>query len=425
MNSAAARRSRRALSFAAALCTFAAASLAQEARVNSGYPTRDVLSPFRDPAEIAAPPDALFAQLRIMRQIADDPAAIRTLDADGRESIDNDDWQKAYAEADERALAFSGAFYCANDDYVYTLIGHGPGEPVRRTRELAYPRAIAFLQANIGRRFGDLPKEQQDTIVANMPKVGSPAAKASGITREPRGDDLMHGINLVPFFQLLDLDDSMDQAQGLWFLKECFGVRRDLALLWLEPALPRIRQLLRLGTDSVRREALGLFAAIADKEQKLPVPTLADVDAVEQFAEVAGKSMFPPVRRLAEGRVLLMPGEERDALVKAGEQALTGEAIGAAAHGKNSSGIPWRGFRVDRVPEALLPLCVPEGAVITAVNGVPINDGKSLLAAIDANLWFLDRSEKKEGVRKRRPTAMLVVEMQIGDETKAIDYVVK
>ena len=261
--------------------------------------------------------------------------------------------------------------------------------------------------------------------MANMPKVGSPAAKASGITREPRGDDLMHGINLVPFFQLLDLDDSMDQAQGLWFLKECFGVRRDLALLWLEPALPRIRQLLRLGTDSVRREALGLFAAIADKEQKLPVPTLADVDAVEQFAEVAGKSMFPPVRRLAEGRVLLMPGEERDALVKAGEQALTGEAIGAAAHGKNSSGIPWRGFRVDRVPEALLPLCVPEGAVITAVNGVPINDGKSLLAAIDANLWFLDRSEKKEGVRKRRPTAMLVVEMQIGDETKAIDYVVK
>lgn len=424
---------------------FAAASAAQEAPISSGYPTRDVLSPFRDPAEIAAPPDALFAQLRIMRQLADDAAAVRSFDADGREVLDNDDWKAARAEAerigidagvlavqmrsnrnpDERALAFYGAFYCANVDYVFNLIGHIPGEPVRRTRELAYPRAIAYLKANIGRRFGDLPKEQQAAIVASLPKVGSPAAKARGITREPRGDDLMHSVNLVPFFQLLDLDEPMDQAQGLWFLKECFAVRRDLALMWLEPALPRVRQLLRLSNHAVRSEALGLFAAIADSEQKLPVPKLDDVDAVEAFAEAVSKAMFPPVRRVAEGRVLLLPGEERDALVKAGEQALSGDTIGAPAHGKTSGGIPWRGFRIDRVPAGLEPFGVPEGAVITAINGVPVNDGKSLLAVIDANLWYLDRSSDKEGVRRRKPSTTLVVEMQVGDETKAIDYVVK
>ena len=80
---------------------------------------------------------------------------------------------------------------------------------------------------------------------------------------------------------------------------------------------------------------------------------------------------------------------------------------------------------IDRVPAALEPLGVPEGAVITAINGVPVNDGKSLLAVIDANLWYLDRSSEKEGVRRRKPSATLVVEMQVGDDTKAIDYVVK
>ena len=273
-------RMRAAASLAALLC---APLSAQEPKLSSGYPAKDALTPFRNPTDIAAPPDALFAALRTMRRIAEDPAAARSFDRDGREVVDDEEWRAARAEAerlgidagmlavqmrsnrnpDERAIAFYGAFYCANVDYVFNLISHIPGEPIQKTRERAYPRAIAFLQANVSRRFGDLPEEQQKRIRSELPQIGSPAAKSRGITREPVAEDLMHSVHLVPFLQLLDLDDAMDQAQGLWFVKESCLARKDIALATLEPALPRIRQLLRSPEAKVRNEAFGLFCAIA------------------------------------------------------------------------------------------------------------------------------------------------------------------
>ena len=430
---------RRASAMAAILL---APALAQEPKVSSGYPGRDVLSPFRDPAEIVAPPDELFAHLRVMRQIADDPAAVKSFDDEGRETVDDDLWRTARGQAerigidagmlavqmrdnrnaDERALAFYGAFYCANVDYVFNLIAHIPGEPVQRTRERAYPRAVAFLRAHLGRRFGDLSKDQQDAITATMPQIGSPAAKAQGITRAPRADDALHSVNLQPFLQLLDLDSDIDLAQGLWFLKEACAARRDLALRWLEPALPRIRQLLRTGSAPVRREALGLFGALA--EQGTP-PDLAEAAACEAFAEAASKAMFPPVRRISDGLFWLLPGAERDAIVAAGVEALQGERIGSAAYGKTAAGAFWRGFRVERVPAALAPLGIEPDMVITAINGTPVNDAKSLLSVLDAQFHYLDRSEKKEGVRRRKTSATLLVELQVGDETRVIEYRVR
>lgn len=421
----------------------AAGAAAQEAKVSCGYPERDALTPFRTPKDIAAPPDALFAQLRVMRRIADDPAAVKRFDERGREIVDDEAWRVAFDQVermgldagmlavqmrqnrnpDERALAFYAAFYCANVDYVFNLISHVPGEPELATREKAYPRAIAYLRANIGRKFGDLPEEQQKAITAQMPAPGSPAAKAAGIQRAPQADDLLHTVNLVPFVQLLDQDSAMDQAQALWFLKEAAAARRDLALGWLEPAMPRVLQLLRTGDDRVREQALGLLAALGAEGAK--VPELADRAAAEAFGAAAAKFAFPPIRRLAQGRILLLPGEEREALVVAGQKALEAGSLGEKATGKTPSGRRFWGFRVDRVPEELAVLGIPEGAVITAVNGVPVNDGKSLLAAIDANLWTIDRSKDKDGVRVRKTQATLVVEMIVGDETRAIDYVVR
>lgn len=422
---------------------FAGAALAQEPKLSCGYPNKDVLTPFRAPDKISAPPDALFGHLRAMRRIADDPASVKHFDDRGREIVDDEAWRAAFDAAerigidagllavqmrenrnpDERSVAFYAAFFCENVDYVFNLISHLPGEPMRETREKGYPRAVAYLRANIGRRFGDLPEEQQKLIASQMPAPGSPAAKAMGIKRAPLPEDMLHSVNLVPFVQLLDLDEEMDQAQALWFLKEATAARRDLAIAWLEPALPRVLQLLRTGGDRVRTEALGLFAALGAQGAK--VPDVADRAAAEAFGVAAWKFAFPPLRRIAAGRVLLMPGEERDALVAAGIKALEGDTLGEKAMGKTPSGTRYWGFRVDRVPEEFAILGIPEGAVITAVNGVPVNDGKGLLSAIDANLWTIDRSKDKNGVRVRKAQASLVVEMLVGDETRAIDYVIR
>jgi hypothetical protein len=434
-------RPRLAPSLAAWIATTLCGSLvAQEPKLSSGYPNRDALTPFRNPADIAAPPDALFAALRTMRRIAEDPATTRSFDEDGRESVDDDAWRAARAQvdklgidagmlavqmrsnrnADERAIAFYAAFYCANIDHVFNLISHIPGEPVRQTRERAYPRAIAFLQAHVARKFGDLSEDQQQRIRAEMPQIGSPAAKSRGITREPVAEDLMHSVHLVPFLQLLDLDDTMDQAQGLWFVKETCLVRKDLALATLEPSLPRIRQLLRAEDPKVRHEAFGLFCAIADPKLTKPDPT--DAAAADAFALAAGKSMFPPIRRTSDGLLWLFPGEERDALVAAAIAAIDKGTLGRSDHGATSSGIPYRGFRVESVPEELATLGIPEGAVITSVNGVPIRDAKSLREAVEAQFWTIDRSKDKEGKRVPKTTATLLVEFQQGDTAKAMEF---
>ncbi len=416
---------------------------AQEPKLSSGYPAKDALSPFRTPEEIAAPPDALFAVLRTMRRIADDPAAPRSFDSDGREMIDDEQWRAAHQEAkrlgidagmlavqmrsnrnaDERAIAFYAAFHCANIDYVFNLISHIPGEPLRQTRERAYPRAIAFLQANVGRRFGDLPDEQQERIRAEMPQIGSPAAKSSGITREPIAEDLLHSVHLVPFLQLLDLDDAMDQAQGLWFVKETCLVRKDLAMATLEPALPRIRQLLRSPDAKVRHEAFGLHCAIADDKMAKPDPT--DAAAVDAFAVAAGKSMFPPLRRTSEGLMWLLPSEERDALVTSAIAALEGGKLGRPDRGTTSSGVPYRGFRVESLPESLMQLGIPEGVIVTSINGMPIHDAKSLREAVEAQFWTIDRTQDKQGKRVPKSTASLLLEFQQGDTTRAMEFRVR
>jgi hypothetical protein len=414
---------------------------AQDPKAAPAYPDRDILTPFRDPQQIVAPPDAMFAALRTMRQIAESPAAVRAFDEDGREVVDDDAWRRARAEAerqgldagvlaglmrnnrnpDQRDLAFYGAFYCANIDYVFNLISHIPGEPVRKTREKAYPRAIAFLRAHLASTFGSLSKEQQEQIVAQMPEPGSPAANAKGIKRLPQAGDTLFTLNLKPFFQLLDLDEAADQAQGLWFLKEAFAVRKDLAEQWLEPALPRVQQLLHSEHDEVREQAIGLLATIAAPDLDVPA---ADADArdLDDFAEQAGRAMFPPIRRVAEGLWLLLPGADRDRIVKAGREALDSGHAGETASAKSADGQRHFGFRIDRVPEDLAVLGIPNGAIVTAVNGVPVNDGKSLAAVIAAQFFVRERTDDQNLAMRPISRRTLIVELLVGGQTKVFEY---
>lgn len=412
-----------------ALCAavLAATAAAQEPKAVA-YPEQDALSPFRHPTDVYAPPDELFRQLRLMQSIAEAPGAKTDYDAQGHEIVDDQNWRDARAaverigvdapylaqimrlhrNAGERATAFYGAFWCKNVDHVLNLISHIPGEPERSTRQRAMPRAIAYLHAHLGKRFGDLDDEQKKTMVAAMPQPGSPIAKAKGITRLPRDDDHLHEIRLIPFFQLLDLDDPRDQAQGLWFLKEVFLLRLDLALLWVEPALPRLRQLLASDDKDVRDQAIGLFQAIGPRD--LAAPPVDDARALQAWADTAKKALFPPIRNLNDAVVQIQPSPERDALVTAAVKAIETSAVGDAFSERSKDGQYYHGFRVATVPDELKALAIPKGAVITTVNGVGVTDGPSLLKTV------------REQLDKLKHPRILFVEYRRDDGVHAVEY---
>jgi hypothetical protein len=403
-----------------------AAVVAQEV-THVAYPQRDLLTPFRNPTDVYAPPDALFKLLRHMQWIAESGNAATSFDTNGREVVDDDRWRTARTEVlnkgldagnlaqimrlsrntADRATAFYAAFLVENVDHVFELIAHIPGEPERQTRERAMPRAIEFLRANLSRTFGQLSDDQKKAARQALPEIGSPAAKSAGIVRAPVDADWLHKITLVPFFQLLDLDDEMDQAQGLWFLKETFTIRPDLALLWLEPALPRVLQLLRSPSAKVREQAIGLVQSVAGPKA---APPPSDASALVAWAQEAAEVMFPPIRNLNDTIVQLLPSPERDAVAAAGVKALEGSALGVPVDGKRKDGTRYRGFRVVAVPDELKVLAIPAGAVVTSVNGAAVTDAASVLATARAQL------ARAKGTRK------LLVEYVLDGESRAIEF---
>ncbi len=409
------------------LASLLAPAQAQEQKVIA-YPVRDALSPFRNPTDVYAPPDEVFRLLRVMQALADARGAPKQPDADGRESLDDPRWRAARDDlhrqnldagylaqiirvnknAADRATAFYGMFYLANVDHVFELIAHIPGEPVRATREAALPRAIEFLRKNLRRKFGDLTKEQQDELVRALPEPGSPVARAGGLNRRPVPGDHLHALTLVPFFQLLDLDDPLDQAQGAWFLKETFALRGDLALRWLEPALPRLRQLLGSKSSQVRDQVISLFRTIGP--EKLREPPVDDARALVDWADEASKALFPPIRNLNDAIVQLHASPERDALAAAGVAALENSSIGDPFTGQRADGTWLRGFRVARVPDELKPLAIPAEAIITHVNGIAVGDAASLLTTVRRQL------------DTRSWPRTLVVDYVLKDASRAIEY---
>jgi hypothetical protein len=409
----------------AALC-LAAPLAAQEAKAIA-YPDQDELSPFRNPQDVYAPPDEAYRLLRIMQALADAPNAPKSFDAEGREVVADPRWEDARGKlmaigldagylaqimrlnrnAADRATAFYAAFHVRNVDHVFELIAHIPGEPVRRTREAALPRALAFVRANLQRRFGDLGKEQQEQLRKALPDPSSPAARRQGLTRAPVDADHLHSLTLVPFFQLLDLDDANDQAQALWFLHGVFAVRPDLALLWLEPALPRVKQLLLGDDERVRKEAITLLQAIGGKDLR-PPPT--DSAELAPWADEAAQALFPPIRNLNDAVVQLQPSPERDAIVQAGVAALERSSSGDPVSGQRSDGTRYRGYRIVTVPAELKALAIPAGAVITTVNGVAVGDAAALLQAVRAQL-----------AQQRHPRKLIVEYLWQG-EPRAVEY---
>lgn len=401
----------RTLATALALTTTVLALPAQQQTL-SAYPNRDELTPFRACTGIVAAPDAVFQQLRILREQAERTGAAVDFDANGITTVNHPVWRQSLEElrkqnidagwlarilresrnADERDLAFFGMFFCAEPGHVCNLIAHIPGEPERATRQKAYRRAVAYLRAHLARRFGDLGDEQRKALLENMPAVGSPAAKAMGITRTPVEADHLYVVNLTPFFQMLDLGEPVDQAQALWFLKEVFSVRPDLAKGWLEPAMPRVRGFLEGSEPLARTEARGLLAAVAPKTIRQPEAGAGEAEWTAWTVAVT-KAVFPPIRTLSEALFALYPSEERTALAARVKEALSGDTLGDSASGKTEAGEQYWGFRVARLPKELEGLGVPAGAVVTALNGRPVRSAKDLLAT-GTNLLAMGRGQR-------------------------------
>jgi len=396
------------------------------------YPERDILSPFRSPSDLYAPPDELFQQLSIMQNIANRAGAKKSFDASGREVVDDPTWRQARAKVNEigidagvlagmmrlhrnamqRETAFYGAFYCANNGYVMEFISHIPGEPTQRTREAAFPRAIQFLRANLSRRFGQLTDDEKALALGALPEIGSPVAKAQGLTRLPGDEDHLHSLRMAPFFQLLDVADTLDQAQALWFIKETITIRPDFANLWLEPSLPRLQQLLLSNAKDVRQQAIEIFQLIGTDKTPAPPSDPASPssnEALVAWAKEAAKHLFPPIRNINDAIVQLFPSEERDAIVKAGIQALENSAIGDPYRAQRKDGSWYQGFRVGRVPEELVRLAIPMDSVITTVNGAPIGSAEELLAIV---------TKQANGKKPRR----VMVEYVLKGQSHAIEF---
>ena len=414
------------ISGACVAALLAAAALGQDP-LQKAYPERDMLTPFREPKDVYAPPDELFRQLRIMQNIAARRGAA-TFDRFGREVVDDDSWRRAFEkvkelnldagqlaqmmrlhrDAGQRATAFYAAFYCDNIDYVIELIEHIPGEPMRKTRERAYPRAIEFLRVHLSKRFGDLDDDAKQAMIDALPEPGSPAANAQGLVRKPIDSDYLHSMRLRPFCQLLDEGDAADQAQGLWFLKEVLRIRNDLGVLWLEPSMPRVRQLLLSDDDRIRTEAIGLLQAIGPKDLRAP-PEDGD-DALLQWATEAQHYLFPPIRNLNDTILELHPSDERDAIAAEGVRALENSSIGDTFRGQREDGSWYRGFKISYLTDELKPLAIPAEAVITTINGASVATGAEIVALV-----------KKLVVGKRRPTKLFVEYVYKGKQ-RAVEF---
>ncbi|MEM7202992.1 MAG: hypothetical protein AAF628_22220 [Planctomycetota bacterium] len=366
------------------------------------------LRPFRNPQENVATPQPLFRNLQLMvNRIEAIGADQMRFDEDGREVCDDPTWQRTREKVlgqlfnmatvfglvmrdsrhpNDRRLAAYGAFLVDRVDHVFDLMKFFPGEPVRETREAALRRSIAFLRVH-------------------WPKNVEPD---DGAVTDQAAEQAQYQVQIEPFAALMAEPDPRDQAQGLWFLKELCGIRDNVYPALLALARPRLGELLTSADPLVRQEARGFLQA-ADPEHREP-PKADDNDALLAWSEAVLYDVFPPIRRVNEGRTDLFPSADLDQLVKVGRDALQGDAIGSTEQGRLQPGLYYRGFRVTRLPEPLDRLGIPVDAVITAVNGTPVTSGPDLLKAIET--WLEHRH-------------VLMVEFLVNRQSRAIEFRIK
>lgn len=342
------------------------------------------LRPFRKPDRNIVAPAELFRGLRTMRALAaSDPARVR-VDEDGREVSDLPAWQAAWKEVqpqmlrqaghlgaillesnnpEDRALAAYAVFLCPDVQDICHLIAYFPGEPVRALREEGYRRALAFLRVH-------LPKNRPWPKDAKIPE---------GTPQSP-----LYSLDLDPYIALLSVADPVDQAQGLWFLRELVRIRKDIHRTIVNFAGARLLELLASPDAGVRREAVALVSALDPQGRPLADDAGAKVAAAR--LEAIRIELLPPIRRIGAGLYELHPGDARDRLVEVAREAAKTDSLGAAQEGRLGGGLYYRGYQVRRLPAPLDQLGLPLQAVLVRVNATPVASAAEVLQAVEAAL---------------------------------------
>jgi hypothetical protein len=340
---------------------------------------------FRNPDVDVAPPSELYAELRRMHGIARAKTgraadAPRTYDAEGREVVDDAAWReirerlptKIHRQAgylgqileksgsvEDRAIAAFGAFYVDEVQQTMQLIELLPGEPSREIRTESFQRAVEFLRVH-------LPKNRTEKGNQGRP-VEVPAYEFA----------------FGSFLRLLEAEDGIDRAQAAWVLTHTIPLRADLPARLIGVAERPLRMLVVDEDAGARTQGRALLAAIAPKGIKLPAddaPREAWSDAVTAVRRV----LLPPVRRFSEGRVDLYVGTELTPLLKEGRALLARDAIGVTMTGRSRDGVPFRGYRIARLPEPFDRLGLPMDAVVTSIQGQPVAEAAQIVAVLDA-----------------------------------------
>jgi hypothetical protein len=212
----------------------------------------------------------------------------------------------------------------------------------------------------------------------------------------------LYRIDAGPYLTMLELDDYRDLAQALWFLRQLIDIVPESARSILFFAKEHLPRLLTHERDVVRHEAR-LFVQIVDPEKRtMPAEDAPAPDQLAWFDAVI-YDVFPPIRPISEGLTELYPSEDLERIIAVGRDVLSRSAIGERHQGRLPGGTHYRGFKVMRLPEPLDRLGIPLDATITAINGSPVTDGKSVLAAVeryveakqDLMVEYVDQGEPK------------------------------
>ena len=356
---------------------------------------RDWRLPFRSPQANLVPPEAMYEHLRPMFQIAQQaPREQKRFDSNGAEVVDDPIWQQHYEKLVgmyqdagylssvirdsqhvlDRRIAFYAAFFVPDEDHVFNLIGHIPGEPVRELREEAFARAVEYLAVQLPRKNpGDLA--HWSTI-----EVG-PAGE-----KPPRPGEFTFDLDPVPFVALLGTKEDIDKRQVLWFFARCVEIRPAYALVVLERCRPTLRAI-AAGPPSKLRDSLRDLCEQMDPDSEREAPaTDAPGSKVRDWLDAIDHALLPPIRPVSSGLVELYPSDDLDRIVRVGRAHLENGQAGSPRNGKTDQGGFYRGLRIAELPEPLDLLRIPAGTVITAVNGSPVADCAGLLKLLDRML---------------------------------------
>lgn len=366
--------------------------------------------PYRSPETKIAPPDGLFEVLRRLQTIYNQAPESGQLSVRGRDAVESNEWSAAMADLDrlelqppylsliirdsnipnDRRTAFFGSFLIELDDMVRTFIEHIPGEPSRSIREEAYLRAVRWMAHH------DSPGYERS---------GEEIAEAEATLHARQRRDRL---DLTPFFAVLDLEEEIDRAQGLWFLTQISRIHPYYGEKTMEGAYRRLIELADDPSERVRAQ-LRELVIWADPDQDRREAGLDEDADIRERLEAIRYEMFPPIRRVSAGVFELYPHADRDEILEVGQRWLEGGGFGENVSGRDSRGVVYYGLRLPELPEPLNRLGIPSGVVLVAISGSVVRRPSDVAELLEIHarpggaffLEYVDGQGKRRAVQYR------------------------